>query len=279
MKFGIHLYELWRSRVGLVLSLVFAVAISLTTAYRVTLFPPGLRPKAMEMSAATTHVLVDSPNSVLLHLGVDADQLDEMSQRALLVGNLMGTSPVEQYIARRAGVPAPLIQVSPPLTPAYPRPIAGNPQTTRRTTDLVHSNNQYRINVKWNPTVPWLDIYTEASNVNTAEALANAAVDGTRDYLEAVAASQRVPADQQVRLDQLGLAVGGSVTSGVNVEVAVLVFLFVFALSSAATLVIARVVRGWRLSAEANKPGPGNNDNGTSGKAASGRDIERLLAR
>jgi hypothetical protein len=267
MKLGMHLHELWRLRLGLVLSLVFAILVSMTSAYKVGVFPPGLQPKAMEMSAA----------SVLLNLGVGADQLDQMVQRALLLGNVMASTPVRQYIARRADLPAQVIQISSPLTPQYPRPIANDPQNALRTTDLLRSNNEYRIDVKANPTVPILDIYTDASSVNTAKVLANAAVDGLRDYLGVVAESQGTPPSQQVRLEQLGLAQGGSVTGGVNVEVAALVFLLVFVLSSLASLVAARVVRGWRVSRAGTKLAAENS--GANGRVPSSADIHRALVR
>lgn len=249
MKFGTHLYELWRLRVGLVVSLVLAVLVSLSTAYRISLFPPGLHSRALEMSAASTHVLVDDPrDSVVLDLGVGSAELDQMSQRALVLANVMASLPVRSYIARRAGVPAQVIQVSPPLTAQNPLPIAGDPHNQRKTTDLVRSNNQYRISIKANPTVPIIDVYSEASSVRTAKALANGAVGGLRDYLRDVARGQGVPTSRQPRLEQLGRAEGDGVTGAVNVEVAILVFGFVFALSSAATLGLARVRRGWRLS-------------------------------
>jgi hypothetical protein len=273
MKLGIHLYELSRLRWALLLSFVLAAAISVSTAYKITVLPPGLHPKAMAMSAASTHVLVDSRNSVLLNLGVGADQLDQMTQRALLVGNVMASIPVRQYIADRAGVPEQAIQMTSPLTPLYPRPIADDPQSHRSTTDLLKSNNQYRINIKSNPTVPILDIYTEASSPKTAVALANATVAGMRDYLATIAETQHVPPRAQVHLDQLGTAQGGSVTGSVNVEVATLLFLFVFALSCVASLVVARVLKGWRLGAETRQMATATA--ATNGKAPSNGELHR----
>jgi hypothetical protein len=251
MKLGMHLYELWRMRLALAASVLLAVFVSVLTAYKVSLLPPALHPRAMGMAAASTHVLVDAPHSVLLSPAVDGDQLDQMSQSALLLGNVMASLPVREYIARRAGIPTAALQMTSPITPQYPRPIADDPQNQRRTTDLFRSNDQYRINIKANPTVPILDIYTEASSVKMATALADAAVGGLRDYLNSVADSERVTAGHDVRLNQLGSAQAGQVTGGVNVEVAVLSFLFVFALSCAASLALARVARGWRESQRA----------------------------
>lgn len=278
MKLGMHLYELSRLRVALVLSVLLATLVALSSAYAINLLPPGLQPKALRMSAASTHVLVDDPKSALLNQGVGSAQLDQMTQRALLLGNVMATSvPVRQYIARRAGVPEQVIEMSSPLTPLYPRPIADNPQDQRRTTDLIRSNNEYRIAVKANPTAPILDIYTEASSVKMATALANAAVDGLRDYLAANAQSEGVPANDQARLEQLGRAQGGSVTGGVNVEVATLVFLFVFALSCVASLAVARILRGWRLAADAKKLATASNE--SNGRVRSTSELQRATAR
>ena len=250
MKLGIHLYELWRLRVGLVVAVVLATMVSLATAYRVSIAPPGLHPRMMGMAAASTHVLVDNPKSVLLDLGQGASQLQDISQRALLLGNVMASLPVREYVARSSGVPAGLIQVTSPLTPQYPRPIADDPQNQRAVTDLLSSNDQYRINIKANPTVPILDIYTEASTVKTAKALANGAVSGLREYLAGVSLNGGIPAGSQVRLVQLGAAQGSGVTGAVNVEVAVLAWMFTFMLASLANLMIARMTRGWRLSQE-----------------------------
>jgi hypothetical protein len=231
------------------------------------------------MSAASTHVLVDNPSdSVVLDLGVGSAQLDQMSQRALVLANVMASLPVRAYIAHRAHVPAQVIQVSPPLTANYPLPIAGDPQNQRKTTDLVRSNNQYRISIKANPTVPIIDVYTEASSVRTAKALANGAVEGLRDYLADVARAQGVPASHRPRLEQLGRAEGDGVTGAVNVEVAILVFAFVFALSSAASLGLARVVRGWRRSREL--AGPRTAHRATNGAAhLTDEELQRATSR
>ena len=254
-----HLHELWRTRVGLVLSLLIAGFVALTATYRISLLPPGLHARALGMASAETHVLVDNPNTVLLNLGVGSVQLEQMSQRALVLGNVMGSSPVRQYIAQRVGVPVQAIQVTTPTTPQYPNQIS-TPTNQRRTTDLVRSNDQYRINVQANPTVPMLDVYSEASNVTKAMTLANAAVDGLNEYLTSVARSQAIPASSQVRLGQLGRAVGGNVTgSGLSAEMSALVFLLVFALSAAASIFVARVMRGWKLSGDA-QPRPPRSD-------------------
>jgi hypothetical protein len=250
MKFGMLLHDLWHRRLVLVLSLLIAAFAAVFSAYRISLSPPGVQPRAIGMAAASTQVLVDNPNTIVLDLNQGSYQLQQMAQSATLLGSVMVSLPVREDIARRVGIPVGLIQTTAPATPQFPQAVA-SPQS-RKTTDLLASNNQYRINIQANPTVPIVDIYTEAHSVVTAKALANAAVDGLRDYLSTFA--QDVPAKQRVRIEQLGYAEGGAVTGGLRVEVLALVFFFGFALCAAALLLIERVRRGWKISREATKP-------------------------
>ena len=47
-----------------------------------------------------------------------------MTNRGVLIGNVMASEPVRQYISKRAGVPAEVLQVASPVTPDFPRPLA-----------------------------------------------------------------------------------------------------------------------------------------------------------
>jgi hypothetical protein len=251
MKLGMLLHQLWHRRLVVVVSLLIAALAAVFSAYKISLSAPGLHPRAISMAAASTQVLVDNPYTIVLDLNQGSYQLQQMAQSATLLGNVVASLPVREDIARRVGVPVQSIQTTSPATPQFPQAIT-SPQN-RKTTDLLASNDQYRINIQANPTVPILDIYTEAHSVAMAKALANAAVVGLRDYLSTVA--QGFPARHQVRIEQLGQAEGGDVTGGLRVEVLALVFFFAFVLSSAAILLFARVVRGWKISSDAGKRG------------------------
>ena len=152
------------------------------------------------------------------------------------------------YIARRAHLPADVIQVLAPRTPAQPRPIAGSGEK-KGPTDLLKSTKQYRLDVQANPTVPVLDIYAQAPTASASTNLAQATFDGARDYLRDLAASQRTPPNLQVDLRQLGRATGHVINSGIQVQLAFVTFLLVFAVACGASIVIARVRRGWLRAA------------------------------
>jgi hypothetical protein len=249
MELGRHLRELSRLRVGAVVCVLIATFGALSVSYRIGLLPPKLEPRSLQMAAASTEVLVDTPTSVVLDLRQGTSDIDALTNRAVLIGNVMASAPVLAYIGRRAGVPGEFIRATTPRTPNAPRPFA-TPQTKRKASDLLASTNQYRLSIDANPTVPFLRIYAQAPTARAAGQLANASVDGLRDYLVQVAREQGIPSADQVRVEQFGRAHGTVINGGVSVQATVIAFLFFFAGSAAAAIFVARVRRGFKLADE-----------------------------
>jgi hypothetical protein len=245
MRFGRHLRELWQHRLGLTASVLLACLAALWSVGKVTVFPPGVKPRVLQMGAASTRALVDAPKSAVIDLTVNTTSLQGMTNRGVLVGNMIGSAPVRAYVARRAHVPVELLQVATPVTPDFPRPLATSGK--RSTKDILKSPNQYRLSVQANPTVPILDIYAQAPTANAARALANAAVQGMSDYLHDLANAQHIAVAQRVHIQQLGQAEGGVINPNVSVKLAILSFLLVFTASGAMVLAADRVRRGWQL--------------------------------
>jgi hypothetical protein len=248
MQLGRHLRELWQFRLGLVASVLLAVFAALWSVGQVGLFPPSVKPRSLEIAAASTTVLVDTPKSAILDLSVSTYDFTAYTNRSLLVGNIMASPPVRRYIARRAHVPADVLQVASPVTPDFPRPLASSGE--KHSSDLLKSPDEYRLSVQSNPTVPVVDVYAEAPTAEAAQQLANGAVDGMKDYLRDLGRKQGIPPDEQVTLQQLGSAKGGVIDPGISRKVALLTFLFVFAGSSMAVMALARVRQGWILEAK-----------------------------
>jgi hypothetical protein len=251
VQLGRHLRELWRLRLYVGIAAIVAAFVAVFSVARIQLDPPGLKSRHLGMAAASTRVLVDTPSTMVLDLRVDTTNFESITNRALLVGNVMATVPVRSFIARRAGVPAQLLQMQSPITPAWPRPLESAGK--KRTSDLLRSPEEYRISIQVNPTVPIIDIYTVAPDPKTAEHLANGAVDGMRDYLQYLARQQGVPDFEQVHLEQLGQASGGLVDQGVGRKVLLLTFVLAFAVATLAVMFFSRVRRGWRLEAQAER--------------------------
>jgi hypothetical protein len=248
MGFGIRLRGLWQIRGWVVGCVAFAVLTALWSVDQISLFPPGLSSRSLEMATATAQVVVDTPKSSLIDARQDTHGLDALTNRALLLGNVMASPQVRADIARRAHVPFELLQVVPPITARQPRVLAELGHE-RRTTDLLKLNGQYRLYIKANPTVPFLEIYAQTPNAESAGALANAAVGGMQAYLDELGRSTDTPATQQIRLMQLGRAEGAVINKGIQWNVAILAFGIAFAFSCATVIWLRRVREGWRLAA------------------------------
>jgi uncharacterized protein involved in exopolysaccharide biosynthesis len=248
MELGRHIRELFRLHRSMVVCLVLAVLVTVNVVYQVRgVLPPTLEPRSVEMATATTELLVDTPHSAVLDLRQGSSELEQMTSRAVLIGNVLASPPVLEYVARRAGVPAQTIRAQPPLTPDFPRPLGGLGEDPH-TSDLLKSTDQYRLNIQSNPTVPILQIHAQAPSARTAETLANAAVDGLSDYLQDTAREQGTPQGELVRLEQLGRTKGAVINGGVRIQLAAITFIVVFGLSAITAMWIARVRQGWKAA-------------------------------
>lgn len=247
MRLGMHLRELWRLRLGLVVSAVVAAFAAVWSVADISLSPPGLKPRALDMATAFTQVVVDTPDSTVLDLRQGTNDIQSLNNRAVLLGTLIGSMPVRAYIAERAHLTVDQLQIITPRTPQEPR-ARTQPGVSQGPTDLLKATDQYRLDIQANPAVPLLDIYAQAPTAKASEDLANATVSGLSDYLSELAASESTPAAAKVAIRQLGTARGEVINHGVRLQVVAVVFVLVFALSCAALVVLARVRRGWQYA-------------------------------
>ena len=256
MGLGKRIWTLWRLRVPVAVGAVLAAVVAVWSVAEIRLTPPGLEPRALEMATGSTHLVIDTPKSSILDVRQNTYSFEALTQRAVLLGNVMANGPVRESIARRAGVPVEVLQVAAPLTSKQPRAQVGS-ANQKRAGDLLKSTDQYRLSIQANPTVPVLDIYSQAPTAESAEILANSAVDGLRDYLEELAGSQRIRPNDQIQLVQLGRARGKVINEGIDWQVAFLAFMLTFSLACATVIVVSRVRRGWRVAALAEQQAAG----------------------
>jgi hypothetical protein len=242
---GIRLRKLWHLKLGVAISIVIALLAAVWSVAKISVVPPGLTPRSLEMATASTHVLVDTETSALVDLRQDIYSVEGLKNRTVVLGNIIASAQVQAKIAQRANVPAERLRVQAPLTSAQPAPPVDS-ENARRTSDVFKSTDQYRIDLKANPSVPVLDIYAQTPNAESAAALANAAVDELQDYLADVTARQATPSRFQIRPVQLGRATGVVINEGVAWQVAFLVFVLTLAISCATVVFLARVRAGWR---------------------------------
>jgi hypothetical protein len=108
--------------------------------------------------------------------------------------------------------------------------------------------------IRANPTVPVLDVYAQTPTPESAEALANAAVEALQAHLTDLAGAAQTPDDELIRLVQLGRAQGTVVNGGIAWQVAFLAFAVTFALSCGTVLFFRRTREGWRLAGVPERP-------------------------
>ena len=59
---GTRMRKLWHLKLGVVISLAVAMFAAIWSIDKVSLSPPGLKSRSLEMATATTHVVVDTPD-------------------------------------------------------------------------------------------------------------------------------------------------------------------------------------------------------------------------
>ena len=244
MRVANYLRELWGHKLGLALCVVIATVATTQVVYGISLLPPEIKSNSLSVASASTHVIVDTPRSTVVDPGTDAYTIESLSNRALILGNVMASPPVRKYVAQRAGISADQIRAEPPLTPDQPRAMVDSAHAPH-VSDILKRPDEYRLSIQADPMAPMLDIYAVAPTSVEAIRLADASVDGLRDYLGSVTAKDQTPKLDQVRLEQLGRATGGSLNPGAGMEIAILTFLLVFAIACLGVLFLAQVRRGW----------------------------------
>jgi hypothetical protein len=246
MGLGIQLQRLWRMRRWVAGCALLATFVAVWSVARIGLLPPRLEPRALKMSSASTQVLIDSPQSALVDDRYDTYDFEALTNRAVLVGNVVASLPIRRAIAAQAGVRADDLQVVPPLTLKQPRVLAidGN---ERHATDLLKLNDQYRLFVRANPTVPMLQIYAQGPSNSVTAKLADAAVAAMQKYLDALARAQQTPSANRIKLTQLGRAHGSTINGGIQLRIAALAFVLTFGAAVASIAFFRRLREGWRL--------------------------------
>lgn len=232
-----------RLLISTLIGLLAAVAI----VNHISLLPPHISSRDVEIASAHTTVVVDMSKSVIVDTTQGDATFSSLEDRAILLGNVVGSEPVLQYIAQRLHIPVQAIAVSAPGSPEQPLPpvIVGS---SRSTTDILRYANQYRISTDADPTAPILDVNTEAPTATAAKELANAAVSGLQHYMSSLEAARNVPAKEQLRVTQLGTAQGGVTNPGAQWQLAMIGFGLGFAVSLGVMAFIDRFRQGWKLA-------------------------------
>jgi hypothetical protein len=102
-------------------ALVIALAATVLSLYKVGLLPPSVHSRDWQIGAASTTLLIDTPQSEILNLHATTDDFGSLQARAALLGNFMASDPVKGQIAKLMGIPPSRIQATSPVTANVPQ--------------------------------------------------------------------------------------------------------------------------------------------------------------
>jgi hypothetical protein len=251
------LRELSRRRrlVGLVLG--FALLVGLLLAFK-----PGLPPQSRQyqVSLASADILIDTSDSQVVAIGGKGPDLTTLAGRANLIGNLMTGGPLKNAIARDAGIPRSQISVVLPAnvnTPGVvPAPVT--PPASRGLADAEATV----LNLSVDETLPILHVVAQAPDSQTALKLSSATIVAVRGYLGSVAASQHIPAANQLVVRKFGAPVAQTAIRGLPRRYAVVATILLALLGCAAIVGGSWFARSWRQIEEAEARGHAAEDRG-----------------
>jgi hypothetical protein len=241
MRLGARLFRLSRSRTVVAFSLLAGVFGTVAALYHVSLMPPGLHKRGLAIGAASTEILVASPN---LSVGGTSYQYNSAINQGTLLGNVMVSEPVLSQVAKAMGVPMARIQASAPMTANVPRQFV-QPGSGATATAILKSPEQYKLEIQADPSVPILHVYTQAPSAALAIKMATVAVHAVQNYVEELEVRQNVPKSNLVATQQLGPVKGGVANPGASKQIAILAFFGCFGVSLWLLTIFQRIRCGW----------------------------------
>jgi hypothetical protein len=247
------LIELSRRKLLVALAIIPSAIVGILLAYHVSLSPPGLYDKSFEAGAASVQFLVDSKPSSLGTIPQPAKVIkDQPTQitpsdplvtkalvyRAQALARLGTSDAILDEVSRQARVPRASITAQPP-----PEPIqsSAGAQTAaqQRAGDLVQEGAPYRILFQDSQASPSVAVFVQAPDAANAQRVAQAVVTSLRRYVRGLDDDKTKRGESPVRVIQLGLVQGGTVTKTPNRTIALagavlafIVFCLLIALAS-----------------------------------------------
>jgi hypothetical protein len=241
VRLGMHLREVWQHKIALATVVVVALLVA-ARVYGFGLLPPsGL---AASEGEATARVLVDTPESTAVDLRQSTYDLEELNNRAKLVGNAIGTAEVREMIGEKVGVSPSEISLQTPLTTEY----------AERDGVLAEPTTAYRLDVQADPTVPVIDVVGAAPTEEEARALVAAT---TSSLVAFVAGLPKQNDSKEVRLvpRPLGEVESHPLAQPGKALPALLALLVILAIGSASVVFVSRQRREFRRASEAMRGG------------------------
>lgn len=236
--------HLWQRKLLVGLVLVLAVLVAVLSAYRVSFSPPGLQSRALQVGAASSQILVDSPKSTLV-AGASLGTFDALATRAKIYGEYLSSLEARDKIAKYAGVSPRSISSSGPFSSATGQYSYESQSSEDRASEILEEGAGSRLVFTAQEGVPILTVDAQASTSARAIELADASFRTLKEYVHSLEADgENVRRGVTVR--ELGAPEGGAIGGGNDVVLMALAFLTITGLGCAMILVLPRFAQRWR---------------------------------
>ncbi|HEY7456118.1 MAG TPA: hypothetical protein VH703_02485 [Solirubrobacterales bacterium] len=242
MELALTLKTLWQRRRLVAVGAVVALFVALLSIYRIGLFPPSLEGRTNVFAAASSQILVDTPDSAFADLSYDLESLDT---RASVFARFLASPAAVALIAREARLPADAIEAQGPFELNVPE-VQRAPTAERRSSQIIGERALYRLRFENNPSLPIVSVFAQAPERREAVRLAAAVPVALRKYIAGIQRQQDTPPERQVEVRPLGATTGGIVNQGANLQIATLVFVVVFTGWCMLLIPARTIARGWR---------------------------------
>jgi hypothetical protein len=223
------------------LCLLIACVAAVASVSSLSLAPPGIAPRGLQVAGGSAHVVVDLPRPLIGDGGAQIEAVRTLWSRSVLLANLLTSEAVLDRVGRRAGIDPRQIGGSTYITANVPT-VMTEPDSERRADVIASQSLPYRIEVQPSGTLPTFNVYTRAPSVPEAERLAAAAAPALGDYLRGLARQRGASPATQVHLETVGAVHGGLIGHG-RKFIAGIAFLLALALSSIGVAAASRLLR------------------------------------
>jgi hypothetical protein len=230
MAFVDTIRQLWQRKALVALVLALAVFAAILTAYRVSVSPLGLHKRTLQVAAASSQILIDSPNSTLVD-GASAETFNALATRAKIYGQYLSSLEARRQIAKQVGVPPQTISTAGPFSPETGRVSYEAQPAGERANELLKEGAVYRL------------VFTAQEAVPIA--LASASFHTLTDYVDRLEAESK-PVSRGVTVRELGAPQGGTLGNSNGMILMALAFIAIAGLGCAAILIVPGFARRWR---------------------------------
>src|SRR3954454_20798783 len=156
-------------------------------------------------------------------------------------------SPLKDEIAAKAGInPDQMIAISPAQASPAPGTQVTAPDTSNPNIRVLRAT----VPTLQNGQVPMISVQTQAPSADEAAKLANAAIEVLQKHLQSVAATDRVPAERQLVVRQLGPGRAVVSTRGPGKKMAAIAVIPIFGAGCGTILLLVALIGGWKEASE-----------------------------